>query len=250
MGEILKIGCCGFAGGLNSYLSRFSLVEIQQTFYSPPREATLSKWRKNAPAEFEFVLKAWQAITHPPTSLTWRRCPEDKRPKQFKQVGSFKPTKTVFQAWENVLSWSKILDSRVIVFQTPPSFKPTNQNISNVEAFFSTIDRDDLILCWEPRGEWLASVDILKSVVDKFDIVHVVDPFWDKPVSSASLIYFRLHGLGRRYNYAYDYSESDLKRLKTIVKEYIEDGKITYVLFNNINMLKSALAFKRLFEDN
>lgn len=247
MGEDLKIGCCGFAGGLNAYFSKFNLVEVQHTFYYPPRESTLSGWREKAPVGFEFVLKAWQAITHPPTSLTWKKCPENKRPKWFKQVGGFRPTKAVFQAWNDILSWSKILESRVVVFQTPPSFKPTNQNISNVENFFSSIERGGLTLCWEPRGEWLDDANKLKAIFYKLDIVHVVDPFWDRPVSSASLNYFRLHGLGRRYNYAYNYNEQDLMRLKSIVEEYMHAGQ-TYVLFNNINMLDSALAFKALFK--
>ncbi|MEM2841757.1 MAG: DUF72 domain-containing protein [Thermoproteota archaeon] len=250
MRKVLKIGCCGFAGGLNNYLSKFSLVEVQQTFYTPPKEATLYNWKKKAPTGFEFALKAWQAITHPPTSPTWRKCPEEKRPKQFNQVGNFRPTKAVFKAWESVLSWSKILDSKVIVFQTPPSFKPTKQNISNMKDFFSTVNRDDLILCWEPRGEWLVDISKLKTVVERLNIVQVVDPFWDKPVTSTYFVYFRLHGLGHRYNYSYDYNESDLRRLKTMVDAYLDEGKIVYVLFNNISMLKSSIAFKALFKNN
>jgi len=119
-----------------------------------------------------------------------------------------------------------------------------------MEDFFSTINRDDLTLCWEPRGEWLVNISKLRMLVEKLDVVHVVDPFWDKPVPSAHLIYFRLHGLGHRYNYSYDYNESDLNRLKTIVDAYLDEGKIVYVLFNNISMLKSAIAFKALFKDN
>ena len=69
----MKVGCCGFPGGMRSYFSRFEIVEVQQTFYQPPRMETALRWRREAPADFEFAIKAWQLITHPPSSPTYRR---------------------------------------------------------------------------------------------------------------------------------------------------------------------------------
>src|SRR6185503_19103411 len=43
---------------------QFPVVEVQQTFYDPPPIGTLEKWRRQAPAGFEFTMKAWQVITH------------------------------------------------------------------------------------------------------------------------------------------------------------------------------------------
>jgi uncharacterized protein YecE (DUF72 family) len=59
----IKVGCCGFAGGQRDYFERFELIEIQQTFYQPPRLPTAEKWRAAARKGFEFTLKAWQLIT-------------------------------------------------------------------------------------------------------------------------------------------------------------------------------------------
>jgi uncharacterized protein YecE (DUF72 family) len=53
------------------------VVEVQQTFYEPPADTTIRRWRARAPAAFEFTLKAWQLITHEPSSPTFRRL---KRP--------------------------------------------------------------------------------------------------------------------------------------------------------------------------
>lgn len=38
--EIL-IGCCGFPMARERYFARFPVVEVQQTFYRPPRIETL-----------------------------------------------------------------------------------------------------------------------------------------------------------------------------------------------------------------
>ena len=62
------VGCCGFPMGRKAYFQRFSLVEVQQTFCKPPRLETLARWHQEAPEGFEFILKAWQLITHEPSS--------------------------------------------------------------------------------------------------------------------------------------------------------------------------------------
>jgi len=36
MGKV-KVGCCGFPRGMKRYFSQFRLVEVQQTFYKPPK---------------------------------------------------------------------------------------------------------------------------------------------------------------------------------------------------------------------
>jgi uncharacterized protein YecE (DUF72 family) len=66
-GNAVKVGCCGFAGSQGRCFRDFRLVEVQQTFYEPPRVTTAERWRAKAPADFEFTLKAWQLITHEAT---------------------------------------------------------------------------------------------------------------------------------------------------------------------------------------
>jgi len=34
---VIRIGCCGFPVKREKYASRFRLVEVQKTFYQPPR---------------------------------------------------------------------------------------------------------------------------------------------------------------------------------------------------------------------
>lgn len=49
---------------LSFYASHFGAVEINNTFYRMPEAKTLEKWRGEVPADFTFVLKAPQRITH------------------------------------------------------------------------------------------------------------------------------------------------------------------------------------------
>ncbi len=46
------------------YGGRFRTVEINNTFYRMPKEPVLEAWANDVPADFKFVLKAPQRITH------------------------------------------------------------------------------------------------------------------------------------------------------------------------------------------
>src|SRR5205814_1315547 len=49
---------------LRYYGERFRAVEINNTFYRMPEAAVLRAWAEAVPADFQFVLKAPQQITH------------------------------------------------------------------------------------------------------------------------------------------------------------------------------------------
>ena len=49
---------------LRYYGERFRSVEINNTFYRMPTASVLEAWAKEVPADFKFVLKASQRITH------------------------------------------------------------------------------------------------------------------------------------------------------------------------------------------
>ena len=49
---------------LGYYAARFRTVEINNTFYRPPTVQLLETWAAQVPADFRFVLKAPQEITH------------------------------------------------------------------------------------------------------------------------------------------------------------------------------------------
>src|SRR3712207_3550651 len=69
----VRVGLCGWTIGMSRYVREFSVLEVQQTFYDPPADATLERWRRQVPRDFEFTLKAWQVVTHDASSPTYRR---------------------------------------------------------------------------------------------------------------------------------------------------------------------------------
>ena len=230
---MIKVGCCGFAGGKEKYFKRFDVVEIQQTFYKPPKIETVRKWRMEAPKNFEFALKAWQIITHPPTSPTYRKAGIEAK----QSYGFFQPNEDVMKAWEETKEIANELKARIIIFQCPASFKEDDKNIKNMKEFFSSISHE-FIFGWEPRGKW--DENVIKQICMELDLIHVVDPFKNESLYGTPK-YYRLHGM-KGYNY--DYTMDELKKLKEIC---LKHGN-AYCLFNNTKMLKNALEFMELLK--
>jgi len=230
---LIRVGCCGFPMGKAEYYRSFPIVELQQTFYRLPRVTTAERWRKEAPLEFEFTLKAWQLITHEPSSPTYRRLKKHLPEETKKRYGSFKPTEEVLAAWEATTTIAEALQATIIVFQTPPSFDPTPQHRANLRQFFTNIERKRWILAWEPRGEWKPQT--VGKLCEELDLVHVVNPLLQEPLYGA-IRYFRLHG---RTGYRYLHTDEDLEILWSLCPP----GMTTYVLFNNFFMAEDALRF-------
>ena len=232
----VKIGCCGFPVARRRYFEQFSVVEIQQTFYQLPTLSTAYRWREEAPEGFEFTAKAWQLITHKPTSPTYRRLkkaiPEEKR----KNYGSFKPTDEVFEAFEAAEQFYRSLGADKIIFQCPTSFGMTSEHMSNIIHFFKQIGGKDFTFIWEPRGNW--DGEEIRKICDEAGLVHCVDPLQKAPLSGG-IRYFRLHGL---WGYRYRYSNEDLLELKG---KWCT-GKTTYFMFNNTSMMEDAHRFEEV----
>ena len=226
------VGCCGFVVAQEQYFRLFKVIEIQQTFYQLPRLQTAERWRKAAPNDFEFTLKAWQLITHEPSSPTYRRLGSRIEAAEMDQYGSFRPTAAVRDAWARTAMFARALGARIIVFQCPASFRPTAEHVGNLRAFFGGIDREGFQLCWEPRGAWPSR--LVHELCRELDLIHCVDPFHSQP-EHGEIRYFRLHGVT---GYQYRYDDGELERLKRWVGQ-----KATYVLFNNDSMKEDALRF-------
>jgi uncharacterized protein YecE (DUF72 family) len=62
--EMITIGCAGFPTSMVKYFESFNLVELNTTFYQYPKDKTVEDWRKKAPKDFEFTVKAHQDISH------------------------------------------------------------------------------------------------------------------------------------------------------------------------------------------
>jgi len=152
------------------------------------------------------------------------------------------------------------LKARTILFQCPASFKQTKENISNLEEFFSNInrgqDREQLNFCWEPRGDWDSRV--IKRVCETLNLWHAVDPFTAQSVTPAHL-YFRLHGSN---GWRYEYEEGELRELVARLPAGVAKSELSpragsrlavaeapYVFFNNARMTPDALRFQTMIQE-
>ncbi len=237
----IRIGCCGwnylrpgdvgedrdwrkrYLHKLALYAAYFDLVEVNSTFYRLPQVKTAVHWfelAREVNPNFEFTVKVNQEITH-----------RDR----FASARSF-------AAYARTVEIADALHARILLFQTPASFRPTDENIARLRAFFETVDRGSQMFVFEPRGWDEKAVGILPEL----DLIHVTDPFVGPPVTTGTTAYLRLHGAppGERM-YRYDYTMADLRRLAKMIAALAAD--VVYILFNNDNMYANARAYAANF---
>ncbi|HSR98766.1 MAG TPA: DUF72 domain-containing protein [Kofleriaceae bacterium] len=233
-----KVGLCGFTMAAARYPHHFGVVEVQQTFYQPPADGVITRWRAQMPASFEFTLKAWMLVTHTAKSPTYRRLRRPLTAREAAGTGNFQPTAIVDEGWRTSLNAAVLLRATAILFQCPASFLPTAQNLQNMRDFFARIEHPAGVrLLFEPRGTaWTPGV--VRPLVDELGLVQVVDPFVCRTVST-DVTYFRLHGItGTRHVY----TDDELRQLRAMVPA----TGATYVMFNNIPRVADAARFKAL----
>jgi uncharacterized protein YecE (DUF72 family) len=224
---------------MEAYAHRFPVVEIQHTFYEPPSDALLRKWRELMAGKVEFTMKVWQVVTHRRTSPTYRRVkgvvPEG-------DIGFFANSDGVMQGWQRSVQCARVLGATAMLFQTPASFAPTPDNIDRMRRFFERIERPPARLLWEPRGPaWIDARAVALSLCADLDLVHVVDPFVTPPAPQ-QVVYWRLHGIG---NARHSYDDEELTHLAHLVKQH-NSAAPAYVLFNNLPRVGDASRFVRM----
>jgi uncharacterized protein YecE (DUF72 family) len=235
---MIEVGCCGYPVSRRKYFSKFRMVEIQTTFYHPPRLEVAERWRLEAPKRFEFTVKAWQLITHSPKSPTYRKAKLDIPNEKLGSYGFFRPTPEVLNAWEKTEEIARALGSKVVVFQSPASFLPTKQNVQNMRTFFERIDRKDYVFAWESRGKWRR--EKVQEICSELNLVDCTNPLKRGPTTGEPA-YLRLHGKG---GCRHKFSQSELQELASLVND-LKDG---YVMFNNAYMFEDGLRFLRLLK--
>ena len=232
-----RVGLCGFSIAMGTYSARFPVVEVQSTFYDPPTDAVMQRWRAATSPALEYTMKVWQLVTHAANSPTYRRM---KKPLDPEEVpGHFRQSPAVERGWQRSLHCAALLDATAMLFQCPASFAPTPDNVRNFRAFFERIERPQARLLWEPRGSaWVAERELALALCRELDLVHVVDPFVTPPCVG-NAVYWRLHGLGGARN---SYTDDELRKLSRMLQASRNDEP-AYVMFNNLPRVGDAARF-------
>ena len=250
--KIPRVGLCGFTMSMEDYSLYFPVVEIQQTFYQPPRDETLRRWLVSTPRSLEFTMKAWQLVTHPSTSPTFRRTKRPLSPSEREGCGFFQRTPIVDEGYRRSIDCARTLGATAMLFQCPSSFAPDEANVRRMRAFFGPSGSPrpaGLRYLWEPRGsKWVVARDQARALSDELGLVHVIDPFVTPPGPGRRIpVYWRLHGIGGA---RHSYSDEELLRLRAMVEEAHDPAlpEPPYVLFNNLPRVRDARRFLALLD--
>ncbi|MCD6270207.1 DUF72 domain-containing protein [bacterium] len=236
---------------LEYYSGIFNSLELNASFYYLPPKEIFEQWRERTPDGFVFAVKANRFITH------------------------IKLLKKAKEPWKKFVNNAIGLKEKLgpILFQMPPSFSATKENIKRLDDFTSeilnqSIDGKKLRYSFEFRHpSWLLE-EIYKILEEKNIAFCMADsPTLPKVEEiTADFLYIRMHG--NESLYSSKYKDDELfqlaKQIISAQKEYFKehDKRLSaYIYFNNdaygyapqnaktlVNML--AKAKKELEEQN
>ena len=196
---------------LRYFSNHFKTTEINYSFYHLPKSTTYENWYNQTPDSFVFAVKASRFITH------------------------VRRLKDVKSAWDRFLENTLNLKEKLgpILFQLPPSFRATNENVKRLEEFLQQIANEDLRFAFEFRHEnWCD--DELYRMLRKYNVAWVIadSPRYPKAkVVTADLIYIRMHGSEKLFSSKYNSEE--LGDLADKIKIWNSKGFDIYTYFNN-----------------
>lgn len=208
---------------LSYYAQQFNSVEINSSFYVPPKPETLRSWCKFTPDKFLFSVKAWNLITH-------------KR-----------KLKDCVDNLNFFLGRIKTLANKCgpILFQLPFNF---TKNLDRLKAFVRILPGNyRYVFEFRHPSWWCEEVySILKRNRIAFCIFELADSLSPKIVT-ADFIYIRLHG--KEGFYKGKYSGSELLKWKNWIKA---QRKKTYVYFDNTarkdDAIQNAIQLSEMFK--
>jgi len=184
----------------------FNTVEINVSFYRFPVRSWIKTWIRS-PADFDFSIKVHRSITHyqklkPSAVKTWK-----------KFESPFKEMKDRISFW---------------LFQTPPDFAATPENIMRLSKFFSELNLGNSAVIEFRHASWWDKKDVCKDAGATFCSVDA--PGLPREIVSMNdALYLRLHG--RETWYAYVYSEHELREIIETIKKL--DARKKYIYLNN-----------------
>jgi len=197
---------------LEYYSTRFNTVEINNTFYNLPRQATFEGWRRRTPEKFILTLKASRFITH------------------VKRL--MQPEESV----RNFLERSACLKEKrgPILFQLPPGW---NADLNRLEQFFKYLrSKEDpqLSISIEYRNNsWITEkmFDVLCRYKVAF-CIHDMGGVDCPDRATADFVYYRLHGPSET-KYSGRYSVQQIKQIAARMRRHLDGGRSAYCYFNN-----------------
>lgn len=189
------------------YSTRFSTVELNNTFYRLPLLTTVRAWREQAPANFIFAVKGSRYITHILRLNNLGRA-----------VGNFMRRIQPLREKMGPILW-----------QLPPNFKP---DFPRLEKFLKRLPKKHSHAVEFRHPEWVAEATF--ELLRKYDIAFVWVSSMRMPLNfsvTADFVYGRFHGLSGGAHH--DYTAEELEPWAEQIRACAAEGKSVFAYFNN-----------------
>jgi uncharacterized protein YecE (DUF72 family) len=218
MATRLHIGAKDLKGEIGAYAKRFDLLEVRgadaANMKLAPSDATLRRWRKAVPPQFEFAVVAGPAIA------------------------KLKAGEALETEMKALLKTVTLLEARVIVIATAPDVTPGKLWRDRLGKLIDRLPRDASSVVWEPSGLW--EIEDAAAQAKKWDIVVAVDPARD-PRPPGPVAYGRLRAAGGPRAF----STVALHK----VADTIGERRDAYVVFETTGALKEGKILRALVRE-
>ncbi|HEX2027010.1 MAG TPA: DUF72 domain-containing protein [Nitriliruptorales bacterium] len=247
---------------LRYYADRFSVVEVDATYYYPPTRDLAVTWSERTPADFRMDIKAFALLTHHPASprAVWpdvlADLPGEHEGKRNVYLSHLPPA-AVDRAWEHFREALMPLHSAgrlgAVFLQFPPWFRPTRANLEYLTDLPQRLPDYDLAVEFR-HGAWMRGpqADRTLALLGEASVAYVcVDEpqGFDTSVppvlaaTSPQLAVVRFHGHNRENwqrkgisaaeRFRYLYSEEELARWAPRLEDLSRQTRETHVIMNN-----------------
>jgi uncharacterized protein YecE (DUF72 family) len=229
-GIYLLVGCGGWhyfkvlnEDPLKMYSLAFRFVEVNSTFYTLPSLETIVSWRERVPLDFEFTVKANRIITH---------------------LEALRLTNTTLKALEEMLKICRILNSKVLVLETPKNLD-LRYILQNLKSILGEVKLNEVRVALEPRCGWYSGSNASLDEFQSMGIIPVTDYSREEPpYDDEEISYSRLFGLGEHN--VYQFTDEDLKLIKERADR--RKSKKVYLSFHGISMYLDAARMERFIK--
>ena len=210
----------------------FDTIEINSSFYAPPRPADAASWARrvrNNP-RFKFTAKAWQKLTHEARDAT--------------QASLAADSDTVRQSLAP-LAEAGVLGA--VLIQFPWSFRHTPENVKRLEKIFHMLSVFPLAV--EVRhGSWNSDAFCQFLRENRVAFCNIDQPVIGNSMKPSAHVtarvgYFRMHGrnygnwfaedAGRDARYDYLYSKEEIRYVSGQIRTIGQSAEETYAVTNN-----------------
>ena len=194
---------------LDYYAEQFDTVEINNTFYRLPESSTFREWKRHAPRNFEYAVKASRFLTH------------------------MKKLKDPDEPIARLFSRARALGATLgpVLFQLPPRWPV---NLERFKTFLEALPPRRRYAVEFREPSWYAD-DVL-ALLEAYRIaicLHDMPGSASDRIVTAPFVYVRFHGTHETHKYSGTYSDHVLDEWARWLSERLRAGISIYAYFNN-----------------